>query len=110
MALGEALIDAQGESHRMAGLLGLVTSYAERRMHLGYRRATLRAPVAGIAAGATLVGHEFRYSTIVAQPDAPLADVVDAEGTALADAGSHRGRVTGTFFHLIASGEASDAA
>lgn len=103
MALGEALIDAGGVRHRMAGLLGLVTSYAERRMHLGYRRATLRAPVAGYDAGATLVGHEFRYSKIVAQPDAPLADVVDAEGGAVADAGSHRGRVTGTFFHLIAS-------
>jgi cobyrinic acid a,c-diamide synthase len=103
MVLGEALIDADGKSHRMAGLLGLVTSYAERRMHLGYRRATLRAPMAGIAPGATLIGHEFRYSRIVTQPDPPLADVVDAEGTALTDTGSHRGRVTGTFFHLIAS-------
>ncbi|PVX30320.1 cobyrinate a,c-diamide synthase [Sphingomonas pokkalii] len=103
MVLGEALIDKAGTRHRMAGLLGLVTSHAQRRMHLGYRRATLRAPLAGIPAGAQLIGHEFHYSTIIAQADAPLADVADAEGAAVAETGSVRGRVTGSFFHLIAA-------
>jgi cobyrinic acid a,c-diamide synthase len=104
MALGDALIDAEGTSHRMAGLLGLVTSYAKRRMHLGYRQARLLAPVGALAAGTRLAGHEFHYCTIVAQPDAALADVADADGAALADTGSYRGRVSGTFFHLIAAG------
>jgi cobyrinic acid a,c-diamide synthase len=103
MALGEALIDAAGARHRMAGLLGLVTSYEARRMHLGYRRATLRGAAAGHGAGATLLGHEFRYSTILAQPDEPLAHVTDADGNAIADTGSRRGGVSGTFFHLIAA-------
>lgn len=103
MVLGEALVDKSGETHRMAGLLGLVTSHAQRRMHLGYRRATLAAPIAGIAAGARLTGHEFHYSTIVSHTDAPLAAVTDAEGTAVAETGSVRGRVTGSFFHLIAA-------
>ncbi len=102
MALGEALIDADGTSHRMAGLLGLVTSYAHRRMHLGYRRATLLAPMAGLAAGTKLRGHEFHYSTILEQPDLPLAQVHDAEDNAVAETGSYRDRVSGTFFHLIA--------
>ena len=102
MALGAGLIDADGVRHRMAGLLGLVTSYAQRRMHLGYRRATLRAPVAGITQGSVLSGHEFHYSTILEQPDAALADVADAEGTAVAETGSYRGHVSGTFFHMIA--------
>ncbi|QBM75201.1 cobyrinate a,c-diamide synthase [Sphingomonas sp. AAP5] len=102
MALGEALIDADGTSHRMAGLLGLVTSYAKRKMHLGYRHATLRAPMAGLPGGTMLRGHEFHYSTILDQPDAALAHVVDAEGNAVAESGSYRGRVSGTFFHLIA--------
>ncbi len=102
MALGEALIDAEGTRHRMAGLLGLVTSYAQRRMHLGYRRATLLAPMAGLAAGTELRGHEFHYSTILEQPDPPLAQVCDAEDNAVAETGSYRGRVSGTFFHLIA--------
>ncbi len=102
MVLGQALIDAEGTSHHMAGLLGLVTSYAQRRMHLGYRKATLHAEVAGLRPGTTLHGHEFHYSTILEQPDTPLARVTDAEGQAVAETGSCRGRVSGTFFHLIA--------
>lgn len=103
MVLGEVLIDKAGETHRMAGLLGLVTSHAQRRMHLGYRQATLHAPVGGLAAGARLTGHEFHYSTIVSQIDAPLAEVRDAEGTVVPETGSMRGHVTGSFFHLIAA-------
>jgi cobyrinic acid a,c-diamide synthase len=96
------LIDKDGVRHRMAGLLGLVTSYAQRRMHLGYRAAELSAPMPGHEPGALLRGHEFHYSTILEQPDPPLARVRDAEGAEVAETGSVRGRVTGTFFHLIA--------
>ncbi len=102
MALGEALIDKQGNRHAMAGLLGLVTSYEKRKFHLGYRRATLTAAMPGYAPGTALRGHEFHYSTILDQPDTPLADVRDAEGATVAETGSARGNVTGTFFHLIA--------
>lgn len=106
MALGAGLIDKDGTRHEMAGLLGLVTSYETRRMHLGYRRAALVAPMPGHAQGAVLRGHEFHYSTILAQPDAPLARVTDAEGAEVAETGSVRGPVSGTFFHLIAEGGA----
>lgn len=102
MVLGEALIDAAGHRHEMAGLLGLVTSFEKRPMHLGYRLATLNAPIPGFAPGARLRGHEFHYSTILAQPDRPLAEVVDADGAPVAETGSSRGHVTGSFFHLIA--------
>jgi cobyrinic acid a,c-diamide synthase len=90
------------QRHQMAGLLGLVTSYAKRRMHLGYRRAALGAPIRGLCRRQPLRGHEFHYATILSQPDAPLARVTDADGAAVAETGSRRGRVTGTFFHLIA--------
>jgi cobyrinic acid a,c-diamide synthase len=107
MVMGDALIDKDGTRHPMAGLLGLVTSYANRKMHLGYRAATLTAPIPGHAAGTRLRGHEFHYSTILAQPDTPLASVTDATCTAVAETGSTRrqsggGRSTGTYFHLIA--------
>ncbi|MBB4640411.1 cobyrinate a,c-diamide synthase [Rhizorhapis suberifaciens] len=102
MALGAALIDKDGTRHRMAGLLGLVTSYEQRRMHLGYRHAELVAPMAGFSAGDKLRGHEFHYSTILEQPDPPLARVTDAEGMGVSETGSRRDHVTGTFFHLIA--------
>ncbi|AAV96113.2 cobyrinic acid a,c-diamide synthase [Ruegeria pomeroyi DSS-3] len=102
MALGEALVDKDGSRHRMAGLLGLVTSYEKRKFNLGYRRAELLAPLPGYGTGATLRGHEFHYSSILEQPDAPLARVFDAEGVEGPQTGSRRGNVTGTFFHLIA--------
>ncbi|MHC0052768.1 cobyrinate a,c-diamide synthase [Actibacterium sp. D379-3] len=102
MAMGAGLIDKEGQRHEMAGLLGLVTSYQKRKMHLGYRLAELRAPLPGHSAGARLRGHEFHYSTILDQPDAPLARVFDANGAEVHETGSGRGHATGTFFHMIA--------
>ena len=101
MVLGGGLTDAKGTRHEMAGLLGLETSFARRRMHLGYRRAELTAGMPGHPQGTRLRGHEFHYASIVAQPDSPLAAVRDANGAEIAETGSRRGRVTGTFFHLI---------
>ena len=71
-------------------------------MHLGYRLAELLAPVPGHATGDRLRGHEFHYSTIIDQPDTPLAKVFDANGAEVAETGSRRGQATGTFFHMIA--------
>jgi cobyrinic acid a,c-diamide synthase len=107
MVLGGGIVAADGVRYPMAGLLGLETSFAKRRMHLGYRRAELAVPMPGAGVGAALRGHEFHYASIVAQPDAPLAHVTDATGADVAETGSWRGtagggRVTGTFFHLIA--------
>jgi len=102
MVLGEGLIDKDGMRHAMTGLLGLETSFAARRMHLGYRLAELTVDMPGHASGARLRGHEFHYATILSQPDTPLAVVRDANGAEVAESGSRRGHVTGTFFHLIA--------
>ncbi|QYZ71465.1 cobyrinate a,c-diamide synthase [Neotabrizicola shimadae] len=102
MALGQGLVDKDGTRHRMAGLLGLETSFQKRKMHLGYRLAELLAPIPGAEQGARLRGHEFHYATILSQPDDPLARVTDATGTEIAETGARRGRVTGSFFHLIA--------
>ena len=38
MTLEQAIIDKDGQSYEMAGLLPLVTSYQKRQRHLGYRR------------------------------------------------------------------------
>jgi cobyrinic acid a,c-diamide synthase len=103
MVLGERLVDAQGEAHRMAGLLSVQTSFAKRKMTLGYRDATLADDCALGRKGARLRGHEFHYATIVAPgEDAPLAFAADAYGSAPAPTGSRRGLVTGSFFHCIA--------
>ena len=101
MVLGAGLVDKQGQRHAMTGLLGLETSFAVRRMHLGYRHATLAAAIPGQPTGSRLRGHEFHYSTILTQPDAALAMVTDADGAPIPETGSYRGRVTGAYFHLI---------
>ncbi len=105
MVLGESLEDADGVSHRMTGLLGHATSFAHRKLHLGYRQARLLAEGALGAAGAQLRGHEFHYAALIAPgDDAPLAELADGEGKTLGPAGGRRGQVTGAFFHAIAKG------
>jgi cobyrinic acid a,c-diamide synthase len=100
MVLGDGLVDAAGVRHAMLGLLGVETSFAAPRMHLGYRRARLRN------SGADLVGHEFHFANLLSNTDDPLADICDAAGTPVAERGSRRGSVTGTFFHVIDTGPA----
>jgi cobyrinic acid a,c-diamide synthase len=101
MTLGAGLIDAAGQRHAMLGLLGLETDFSKRRLHLGYRTATLLAPIPGYAAGAVLRGHEFHYARVVAQPDQPLAEIRDASGSPTLETGGRRGAVTGSFFHVV---------
>ena len=101
MAMGAGLVDAKGVRHQMAGLLGLVSSCEKRRMHLGYRLADLSAAIPGHPKGTRLRGHEFHYSSVIDQPDAPLAHVTDATGATVTETGSRRANATGTYFHLI---------
>jgi cobyrinic acid a,c-diamide synthase len=103
MVLGETLEDATGIRHRMAGLLGHSTSFAKRKLHLGYRQARLLADSPLGKAGALLRGHEFHYAALVASgSDAPLAELADSQGEKLGLSGGRRGHVSGTFFHAIA--------
>jgi cobyrinic acid a,c-diamide synthase len=103
MALGRSLVDASGVAHPMAGLLGVETSFEKRRMTLGYREARIASNCAFGLKGTLLRGHEFHYATIVATGgDDPFAFVRDVYGAPEAPSGSRRGRVTGSFFHVIA--------
>ncbi|RUU11381.1 cobyrinate a,c-diamide synthase [Mesorhizobium sp. USDA-HM6] len=105
MVLGEVLEDADGESHRMLGLLGHSTSFAKRKMNLGYREARLRAGCPLGSEGTLIRGHEFHYAQMTATgDDQPLADLADGQGDPLGVSGYRRGHVSGTFFHAIARG------
>ena len=102
MVLGRRLIDEQGVTHAMAGLLALETSFAGPRLHLGYRRARLAADGPLGAAGAGYRAHEFHYARTVEEgPGAPLFECADARGAELGPAGLVDGRVMGSFIHLI---------
>ncbi|SLN13746.1 cobyrinate a,c-diamide synthase [Roseisalinus antarcticus] len=97
MVLGESLTDAAGTRHAMAGLLGLHTSFATRRLHLGYRTLESDWP----ALRGRFAGHEFHYATTLAAEGTPLWSAQDAEGTPLAPMGLREGRVAGSFAHVI---------
>ena len=111
MVLGEALQTADGETHRMAGLLGHATSFAKRKLHLGYRDITLSAPGPLGTPGTHLRGHEFHYASVTALgDDAPFATAIDAYGNNVGNVGGRRGNVSGSFFHAIARAAAGVAA
>jgi len=107
MVLGRSLEDGDGVGHAMAGLLPVETSYAKRRMHLGYRVARLVGDGVLGTAGQRLVGHEFHYASVVSSDtsvEAAFAMIADADGNDLGAAGHRRGQITGSFFHVIAIG------
>jgi cobyrinic acid a,c-diamide synthase len=103
MVLGQGLTDADGARHAMTGLLGHATSFAQRKLQLGYREARLITDSPIGSAGQVVRGHEFHYATLISPgDDAPLADLTDGQGRPLGRCGGRRDRVTGAFFHVIA--------
>ena len=103
MVLGQGLVDAEGRRHAMAGLLRVETSFAQRRLHLGYRHARLQGDSVLGKSGTEVRGHEFHYASILSVGDEPLVDCTDANGQAVAEQGARRGSVSGTFFHAIST-------
>jgi cobyrinic acid a,c-diamide synthase len=103
MVLGHALTDAEGQAHAMAGLLPVATSFAKRKLSLGYRAVRLVADHPLGPCGTVLRGHEFHYATGIETPgNAPFVDLTDAYGGQWRPAGSRLGNVSGSFFHAIA--------
>jgi cobyrinic acid a,c-diamide synthase len=103
MVLGQGLEDADRHRHVMTGLLGHATTFAERKLSLGYRTARLLSDGPLGAADTVVRGHEFHYASLIsAGNDAALADLHDGLGRSLGPSGGHRGHVTGSFFHAIA--------
>jgi cobyrinic acid a,c-diamide synthase len=100
MMLGAGIEDEHGGRHAMAGLLGVETSFKRRKLHLGYRRVRLLSDSALGKEGTVLFGHEFHYASLLSSGDEPLV-AADGGGDGSTEAGSRRGSVTGTFFHVI---------
>ena len=97
MTLGEVLTDADGTSHQMAGLLPLHTSFASRKLHLGYRHLhATTGPFAG-----QWTGHEFHYATTTHVRGKPLFQAQDATGADLGAMGLVYENVSGSFAHII---------
>ncbi len=100
MTLGRGIIDKDGARHEMLGLLPLETSFAARKLHLGYRiLTTVDTPWLPTHINA----HEFHYASIAEEGDAPrLFRAKDAEGADLGEMGLRVGQIAGSFAHIIA--------
>ena len=107
MTLGAALTDADGTSHRMAGLLQHETSFAQPKRQLGYRACTMLTDTPLGTAGSLWRGHELHYATAVEEAGgAPLFEIKDAAGSILGKTGTRNGSVFGSFLHVIDQADA----
>ncbi len=112
MVLCETLIDADGESHGMAGCFPLTVRMLDQRRSLGYREIRLRRETIIGAAGDRIRGHEFHYSELAGPTPPGLETVYDvaarragepkAEGYCLR-------RTLGSYIHLHFGGRPSAA-
>ena len=111
MVLGQSLVDARSQGYAMAGLLPVTTSFAERHLHLGYRRMRLLGASPLGQPGTTYRGHEFHYASLFGTGAAPpLFEVTDARDQPLGAVGAQVGSTAGSFLHLIdRSAEGMDA-
>lgn len=98
MVLGNGLIDADGVRHAMVGMLDVETSFAVRNRHLGYRRLS---PCSHWPWPGALTAHEFHYSQATSEVGEPLFVAHDANGTDLGAVGLRKGRVAGSYMHII---------
>jgi cobyrinic acid a,c-diamide synthase len=99
MVLGRYLIDAKGKSHAMAALLPHGTSFATRKLSLGYR---VLKHTGALPFPPRLRGHEFHYSTLAEQVRGDhLFTMQDASGASLGTSGLRNGRIMGSYAHII---------
>ncbi len=86
----------------MAGLLPVATSFAARKLHLGYRQLAALAESPLGSRNSAWRGHEFHYASILSESaGTPLFAARDADGLSLGPIGHVDGTVMGSFVHLI---------
>lgn len=109
MALAETLTTADGDTHRMAGVLPADVQMHDRYQALDHvqLRATTRTLTAD--AGRTLRGHEFHYSSAEPAADARFAfDVERGDGIANGQDGLSEYDTLGTYCHVHPASGAFD--
>ena len=100
MVLGERLIDQQGMSYEMSGLLPIVSSINQPKRVLGYRHLSHNSP---LPFAKNLSGHEFHYSSCSKTKLPTLFGAKDSSGQNLAAMGAVLGNVMGSYAHVISA-------
>lgn len=101
MVLGREIVDADGRSHAMAGLLPVAANFAEPAARIGWRRIALVDDGPLGPAGTAYRGHEFHLARIVEPTDRPFALARDAAGRELGPSGCRIGPVAGSPVHVM---------
>ena len=99
MVLGTGITDASGKRFEMAGLLDVETSFANKKLHLGYRKFT---PIQSFFWAGPFLGHEFHYTNAISASGTPLFTAHEADDQPLGMAGLRKGSVAGSYLHIIA--------
>ncbi|MEY3296765.1 MAG: hypothetical protein RLZZ597_25 [Cyanobacteriota bacterium] len=100
MYLAETLVDLQGHTWPMVGILP-TTVTMESRLTLGYRRATATAHSVALQAQQQVWGHEFHHSQVTLPPSSPLYQLqrFDAKGSPTTEGwGAHH--IHASYVHL----------
>jgi cobyrinic acid a,c-diamide synthase len=108
MALAASLTTADGDRHRMAGVLPVDVRMCDRHRALDHVELRARRDAPTATAGETLRGHEFHYSTADPATDARFAFDVE-RGTGIdGQDGIVEHRTLGTYAHVHAASGAFD--
>ena len=99
MALGEVLVDLEGRSHPMAGVLPGRFRMTERLRSFGYKRLRTLHGTLMASAGDEGKGHEFHHSVREDAPQRPAwtASPLRGEGT---EEGQAEGNLLASYAHL----------
>lgn len=101
MYLTQSVRDFAGASHEMVGLFPAEAVMQKAGLTLGYRTVTLARPGILGAAGVTVRGHEFHYSTLVPQGAVAYAcELTDVRGESKGLDGLAIGNVVALYTHL----------
>ncbi|MBM2809979.1 MAG: cobB [Chloroflexi bacterium] len=99
MYLGRTLTDFAGQTHTMVGLAAVDSRMDRERVTVGYRTATTLRATPLLAAGATVVGHEFHYSHL-SEPPAPASAAYRITEPAISVEGYADGNTLASYVHL----------
>ncbi|MCU0526435.1 MAG: cobyrinate a,c-diamide synthase [Elainella sp. Prado103] len=100
MYLSESVIDFDGRSYPMVGVLPTQAEMG-KRLTLGYRQATTQQDSVLLPAGATVWGHEFHRSRLVQAPHPALYHLQGYETPIAPDQeGWQQGSVQASYVHL----------
>ena len=100
MYLSERLVDFEGNTFEMAGVLP-TTAVMGKRLTLGYRQAVARQDSPVMPTGTTVWGHEFHRSHLTESPDAPLFEMRGySPHSPIYTEGWRRDRLHASYLHL----------